>query len=237
MRKVGRPLKYLDENTRIEVRRKQNRENQRNCRKRKKLIEEINFSLTDPTIRIIQYKNEIVKYFNSFDYDYFFTGTIDLKYNEKEHLKQINKEIKDLNQLLETNMSFEVERKIGIKSLRKYTDKYIQFLTEKNLLERCFVVFELGKNHKYHVHIMFKSNKNYRNFVNFTENRWLVGTSITIPIKNYLDKTNLVNYCVKELNCCSNKITDLNRVDNWFISGNFDKKITEEISTSSLIPV
>ena len=223
MNSVGRPLKYKDENERKETRKIQNRENQRRFRKRKKLNTEVNFVMMNSTLRNQHYRNNIVKYQSSYEYDFFFTGTIDMKHNEKEKLKKINEQIRELNQILETNLSFHIERKIGINSIRNYTEKYIQYLSDLQLIERCFVVFERGKNHKYHVHIMFKSNGYNRNFINTTENRWLMGKSLTIPIINKIEKVKLLNYCVKELKCSSNKINDLNKIDNWFVSGNFNK--------------
>jgi len=227
MNKVGRPEKYKDENERNEVRRTQNRENQRRCRKRKKLFDELrSFSIT-PNNRNKEYRTNLVEFFKQFDFNFFFTGTIDLNYFEKEKLNERNQEIKYLNQTLETELSYHDEKKVGIKSLRKYTERYIQHLSDLKLIERCFVVFEVGKNGKYHIHILFGSNPNIIDFDKTSENRWLVGNSITIPIPTQDDKENLLSYCVKELNPSSNKIDDLNKIDNWFISGNFNTEITK----------
>ena len=239
MNKVGRPVKYTDENERIETRRTQNRENQRRCRKRKKLFDELlSFSIT-PNNRNKEYRTNLVDFFKQFDFNYFFTGTIDLNYVEKEKLNERNQEIKQLNQTLETNLDYQTERKIGIKSLRKYTDRYIQYLSDLKLIERCFVVFEVGKNRKYHIHILFGSNPNIIDFDKTSENRWIIGNSITIPILTQKDKENLLGYCVKELNPSSNKVNDLNKIDNWFIYGDFevDRNKNHKQPISQHIPI
>lgn len=239
MNSVGRPEKYKDENERKEVRRTQNRDNQRRSRKKKKLLDELSSFSTSPNYRNTEYKTNLVNYFKQFDFDYFLTGTIDLNYQERRRLEEENQEIKLLNQTLETNLSFQTERRIGIQSLRKYTEKYIQFLSDRQLIERCFVVFEKGKNRKYHIHILFCSNPNVIDFDKISENRWLVGKSITIPISTNDNKENLLGYCVKELNPSSNKVDDLNKIDNWFISGDFevDRNKNHKQPISEKIPI
>jgi len=224
MNKVGRPVKYLDENIRYETRRTQNRENQRNCRKRKKVYEEIESFCTLPINKDEQYRTNLVNFFKQFDYDYFMTGTVNPNFIEKDKLKKINEEIRYLNQTLESDLSYQVERKISIKSLRKYTEKYIQHLSDLKLIKRCFIVFEVGKNRKFHVHILFKTNLNVIDFNITSENRWLVGTSITEPILTEQDKVNLFDYCMKELNPSSNKIQDVHKIDNWFFFGDYEKQ-------------
>lgn len=237
MNKVGRPVKYTDEYERNETRRIQNRENQRRCRKRKKLLNELQSFSTTQNNRNKEYRINLVDFFKQFDFNYFFTGTIDMNYVEKEKFNERNNEIKQLNLTLQTNLSYETERKIGIKSLREYTEKYIKHLSDLKLIERCFVVFEGGKNKKYHIHILFGSNPNLIDFDRTTENRWLFGNSITIPILTQYDKENLLSYSVKELNPSSTKMDDLNKIDNWFFTGdylidchrNYKKSITQFI--------
>lgn len=232
MNKVGRPVKYTDDNERIETRRNQNRENQRRCRKRKKILEELRLFSTTPINRNKEYRTNLVDFFKQFDFNYLFTGTIDLNYIEKEKHNEVNQEIKNLNQTLETELSYQVERKIGIKSLRKYTDRYIQYLSDHKLFERCFVVFEVGKYRKPHIHILFGSNSNVIDFNKTLNNKWLLGHSKTEPISTENDKLNVLKYCTKELNPSSNKINDLNKIDNWFVSGDFKKDITKVNTTT-----
>jgi hypothetical protein len=93
------------------------------------------------------------------------------------------------------------------------------------------VVFEEGKSKKYHIHILFESNSNVIDFNKTLNKKWLLGHSKTELISTENDKFRVLKYCTKELNPSSNKIDDLNKIDNWFISGNFNKEITK-VSTS-----
>lgn len=72
---------------------------------------------------------------------------------------------------------------------------------------------------------MFGSNPNLIDFEKTSEHKWLIGNSITIPIPTEKDKENLLGYCVKELNPNSNEIKDLNKIDNWFIFGDYNKPL------------
>lgn len=225
MNRVGRPFKYLTDEIRIESRRIQNKENQRRCRKRRKLLDELNLLYTGPKDFNTQYRNDLVNYTNQFEFNYFFTGTIDLNKIERENLIGLNQQIKRENHEFEMELGFKHERKIGIKSFRKYTERFLQHLSERNLFEHCFVVFEIGKNNKYHTHIMFKSNPGKINFDITSENCWLLGNRITVPINTDEDKEKLLFYCVKEMKPTSTKMSDQNKVDNWFIMGDYKKKM------------
>ncbi len=236
MRKVGRPLKYEDEKTRTETRKIQNRDNQRRCRMKKRLKMELTsfFKRTDDFN--IQYKNDLVQFHQRFEYDYFFTGTIDPNKLERELLRKENQNINEFIQEYETELGYKTDKRIGIKSLRRYTERYLQYLSQKNLFEYCFVVFELGKNNKYHTHILFKSNLEKINFDITSENSWLLGSCISVPVLTQEDKTNLLYYCVKEMKPISTKITDQNKVDNWFIWGDY-KKESEVVNNKKLFQI
>ena len=235
MNRVGRPIKHEDREQYQELRKQQNRNNQRRCRGRKKLLEDID--LMNPSQFNKKYQTDLLNYINQYQFDYFFTGTIDPSKMEKQELWENNQQTDRENQELETETGYVVERKVGIRTLRKYTEKYLQFLSELNLFERSFVVFEIGKNNNYHVHIMFQSNPQKINFEITTENTWLMGNSITLPISNtQTDKTKLIGYCLKELKPSTTIISDINKVDNWFLSGDYSKEqlhsipLKEEVS-------
>ena len=224
MRKVGRPHKYGDQKTRTDIRKTQNRVNQRRCRMRKKLVLELtSFSKRSDNFNI-QYKKDLVQFHQGFEYDYFFTGTIDQNKLERELLRKETQKITEFVQEYEKELVYKTDKRIGIKSLRRYTERYLQFLSNKNLFENCFVVFELGKNNKYHTHILFKSNPTKSNFDITSENSWLLGSCITVPVFTQEDRINLLHYCVKEMKPTSTKITDLNKVDNWFMWGDYKNK-------------
>ena len=124
MNKVGRPIKYTNDTERTVTRRKQNRDNQRRCRLRKRINKEED--IVKKTNREVnnEYRTNIVDFNNQFEYDYFFTGTVDLNQIEKNELNRMNKEISELNQEYHTEFGNLTEKKVGIKSLRKYTERY-----------------------------------------------------------------------------------------------------------------
>ena len=231
-KRVGRPNIYEDEYIKSETRKTQNRNNQRRHRRKKRLFKELDIIRTTNNDFDRQYRNNIIQFNNQYEWDYFFTGTIDPNHFQREMLKEINYEIKEQNQKLETEFSFHIEKKIGIKSLRRYTEKYIDFISKLNLIERSFVFFELGENYKYHVHILFKSNDEKINFTTTSKNSWFLGTTKVEPIKTQQDQERILKYCSKELRPSSSKITDLNKVDNWFLSGDFRKKHINNIRFS-----
>jgi len=220
MNRVGRPIKHEDREQYQEIRKEQYRVSKRRCRKKKKVIEDID--LMTPSQFNKKYQTDLMNYINQYEFDYFFTGTIDITKMEKQELWDTNQQIDQDNQKFETETGYVIEKKVGIQSLRRYTEKYLRFLSKLNLVKRSFVVFEIGKNNNYHVHIMFQSNSNKINFETTTENSWLMGNSITLPIiETETDKTKLIGYCLKELKPSSSKISDMNKVDNWFLSGDF----------------
>jgi hypothetical protein len=231
---VGRPPIYENDESRKESRRIQNRETQRKCRLRKKLIEVTKSVSLSPQEKDKRYKKELIKYLSRFKFNYFFTGTIDPDFMERRRLKTLNEEINRINLTLETDLNYQIDKKVGIKSLRKYTENYIQFLTNRGLILRCFVVFELCKNNKYHVHIMFQTLDGIRNFNTYSEDHWLMGISLTNPIETELDKVKLLTYCVKKLQPSSRKIHNMNLLDNWFLEGSFSRNpnMKNEISDS-----
>lgn len=210
--RLGRPPKYKDEETRKKVRREQNRRNQRKCRLRKKLKKEIEPFVSDPIEMDMKYKEEMVKHFNNFDFNYFFTGTIGTNSYERKELK--NYKCDNLNYLLESSLMNQIVKKTTIKSLRNYTEKYLESLSSKGLITRWFVVFEMGNDNKYHVHIMLGTNNTDYEFMDYSENHWLLGRSLTIPINTEEDKLKTLNYCVKEFKPSSYSIKDLNKIDN-----------------------
>lgn len=220
--KVGRPIIYQTTNERLVVRKKQNRINQRRCRLRKQRMKEIQSSTQTNKKRNDDYINNILNFFGQYQYNYFFTGTYDPSIEERNERILRNKEINKNNNTFGLDIPFEIENKIGINSLRRYTEKYLQFLFNLNILNRSFVVFELGKNKKYHVHIMMNSKPDIVNFENITENSWLLGSSITEPIINTPD---IWNYILKEFNTTSNQRTSVNIIDNWFFYGDYSNPI------------
>ena len=233
MNRVGRPTKYNNKEEYYELRKQQYRESKRKCRYKKKIIDEIELMTTKQFNE--KYQQDLINFINKFDFNYFFTGTIDLTKLDKQELWNINEQIDNDNQYYQTENGYVVEKKVGIQTLRRYTERYIDFLSKLNLVERSFVVFEIGKNNNYHVHILFQSNTNKINFEDTTENTWLMGNSLTLPInQTHTDKTKLIGYCVKELKPSSTKISDTNKVDNWFVTGDYQNNRKEFIRSKDV---
>jgi hypothetical protein len=224
-KRKGRPIKYFDEDTKIEIRRYQNRMNQRRHRTIKKIKSEIE-TAEKSKIWNIQYRDNIVKYFNQFDFDFFFTGTVKSSEIDKLELNNTNLEIKKINESLNADIPYKVKKKIGLNGLATYTKKYIDNLFTNNIIIRCFYVIEEGENHNYHVHMLMKSQNNIIDFIENTERRWILGKSSTVPFLGEQDKLNLLNYCAKELEPSSKQEKDRLKIDNWYFEGEFWNKNT-----------
>jgi len=225
-KKVGRPKLKLDEETRKRRRRKQ----WSDCKRKRRLIDKIEKGLElgnkEPNKLNELYQLNLFNFFNQFTYNYSFTGTLDLNVLERKRLKEINKEIKEQNQLWGLELGYKLQKKIGVKSLRKYTEKYIQFVTDLKIVERTFTTFEYGINNTLHVHILFKSNNKKINFSNTISKSWLLGNSKVKYLRKNLQVTNL-NYILKELKPYSYTSKNKNSVDNWFFTGDYTLNKTD----------
>lgn len=238
--KVGRPQKYKTENERKEAFRNQNRINQIECRKRKRLkMLEQKFSgifnnqkqTNKNNTKIYHVKNNnfnsyyretLMNFFNEFEFDTLFTATLNPSNEMKNDIKNYNNHINYQTQFHEHVFKGNVLQKIGMESFIKKTTKYINTLSEKKIFERCFGVFELGKNNRIHVHIVFKKPKHIRNFNKSLKNHWKLGISHTTKI-NKTEKGTKIGYCLKELKALSNKKRNMLMIDSWFFEGNFDR--------------
>ena len=141
MRKVGRPPLYLYEEDRINIRREQNRTNQRKCRLKKKLHKELK-NITQPINYNKKYQEDIVQSFMNYGFNTLFTGTINLNLLEHDELDLMNKEVDKMNQELQIELNHFKERRTTIQSLKDYTERYIQFLYGRNVIDRSLVFFE-----------------------------------------------------------------------------------------------
>lgn len=237
--KVGRPQKYNTEDERKEAKRVQDRINQRECRRRKRVkelekeIERIVISnknsLKDNKIhRIkskkgnIEYRESLASFFGKFEYDTLFTGTLNPTKREKNKEKKVENDINYQTQRHEEVFDSNIVQKMGVNSFIKKTKEYIDKLSEKKLFTRCFGVFELGKNNQIHVHILFKKTELIRGFNTLLKNKWKIGISNTQHIKKR-EKNTTVSYCLKELKALSFKKSDTIMIESWFFEGNFDR--------------
>jgi hypothetical protein len=222
MRKVGRPPLYLYEDDRINTRREQNRTNQRNFRLKKKLHKEVK-KLSKPINFNKKYQDDIVHSFKDYGFNTLFTGTIKLNHLEQDELVVMNKEVDKINQELQIELNHFKERRTTIQSLKDYTERYIQFLYSRNVIDRSLVFFEIGDNLNIHTHIILNSKTNYQDLKLILESGWLIGVSKTSrPIRNQEEKEKVIRYVVKELKPTSSKLNEQKKIDNWFFIGEYD---------------
>ena len=222
MRKVGRPPLYLYEEDRIIIRREQNRTNQRKCRLKKKLHNELK-NITQPINYNKKYQEDIVQSFMNYGFNTLFTGTINLNHLEHEELDLMNKEVDKMNQELQIELNHFTGRRTTIQSLKDYTERYIQFLYSRNVIDRSLVFFEIGDNLNIHTHIILNSKTNYQDLKLILESGWLIGVSKTSrPIRNQEEKEKVIRYGVKELKPTSSKLNEQKKLDNWFFIGEYD---------------
>ena len=222
MRKVGRPPLYLYEHDRINTRREQNRNNQRNCRLKKKLHKQVR-DITQPINFNKKYQEDIVNSFKNYGFNTLFTGTINLNHLEQDELEVMNKEVDKMNQELQIELNHFKERRTTIQSLKDYTERYIQFLYSRNVIDRSLVFFEIGDNLNIHTHIILNSKTNYQDLKLILESGWLIGVSKTSrPIRNQEEKEKVIRYVVKELKPTSSKLNEQKKIDNWFFIGEYD---------------
>ena len=221
MRKVGRPPLYLYEEDRINTRREQNRTNQRNCRLKKKLHKQV-MNITLPINFNKKYQDDIVHSFMNYGFNTLFTGTIDLNHLEQDELDLMNKEIDKINQELQIELTHLTGRRTTIQSLKDYTERYIQFLYGRNVIDRSLVFFEIGDNLNIHTHIILNSKTDYQDLKLILESGWLIGVSMTSkPIRSQDEKERVIRYGVKELKPTSSKLNEQKKVDNWFFIGEY----------------
>lgn len=222
MKKVGRPPIYLYEEDRINTRREQNRTNQRNCRLKKKLHKEVK-NLSNPINFNKKYQDDIVNSFSRYGFNTLFTGTINLNHLQQDELDVMNKEVDEINQEFDIQLSYFTKRRTTIQSLKDYTERYIQFLYGRNVIDRSLVFFEIGDNLNIHTHIILNSKTNYQDLKLILESSWLIGVSMTSnSIRNNEEKKKVIRYGVKELKPTSYKSNEQKKIDNWFFIGEYN---------------
>jgi hypothetical protein len=222
MRKVGRPPLYLNEEDRINTRREKNKNSQRKCRLKKKLHKQVK-NITLPINFNKKYQEDIVHSFMNYGFNTLFTGTINLNHLEQDELEVMNKEVDKINQELQIELTHFTERRTTIQSLKDYTERYIQFLYSRNVIDRSLVFFEIGDNLNIHTHIILNSKTNYQDLKLILESGWLIGVSNTSrPIKNQEEKERVIRYGVKELKPTSSKSNEQKKIDNWFFIVEYD---------------
>ena len=149
-----------------ERRRTQNRINKRNQRLRDKIKGGIPPSLSKEQWDKEYIKN-LIKYFNTYEFDIHFTGTFESK----------------------------TTKKISLQSLKSYCDKFIQLLIDDNIIDYGLIFLDSGDNENNHTHIVIKSNPNIKNLNSLLKSKWLLGSNVdVIHFQTEKHKFNTIKY-------------------------------------------
>ncbi len=176
-----------DINERQSRRTLQNRINKRNQRMRDKNKEDKPTSLSKEQFDTEYIKN-LIKYYNTYEFDIHFTGTFEPK---------------------NTN-------KISLQSLKSYTDKFIQSLIDENIIEYGLIFMDNGENENNHTHIVMKSNSNFNNNHSLLKLKWLLGTNVdSKDIETEYQKYNTIKYGFEKMENYKENKGQLIKKDLW----------------------
>jgi len=163
----------------------QNRINKSNQRIRDKNKKNIPNSLTREQ-REKEYIENLIIFFNTYEFDIHFTGT----FNPKN------------------------TKKISLQSLKSYTDKFIQLLIHENIIEYGLVFLDTGENDNNHTHVVMKSKENIKNIHNLIKSKWMLGNNVNVKdIVTEEHKLNTIKYCVKKMENTYNR--NRIKLDSW----------------------
>jgi hypothetical protein len=155
----------------------QNKINKYNQRIRDKNKRNISNSLTKEE-REKEYIENLITFFDTYEFDIHFTGT----FNPKN------------------------TKKISLQSLKSYTDRFIQVLINENIIEYGLVFLDSGENENNHTHIVMKSNKNIKNIISIIKSKWMLGMNVNVKIIETEDhKFNTIKYGFKKMGNTNSK--------------------------------
>ena len=144
----------------------QNLINKQNQRIRDKNKKDIPTSLSKEE-RYEEYINNLITYFNKYEFDIHLTGTFESK----------------------------TTKKISLQSLKSYCDKFIQLLIDDNIIDYGLIFLDSGDNENNHTHIVIKSNPNIKNLNSLLKSKWLLGSNVdVIHFQTEEHKFNTIKY-------------------------------------------
>ena len=165
----------------------QNRINKRNQRIRIKMKENISPSLTKRE-QDEEYVNNLIKYFNTYEFDLHFTGTF----------QPIN------------------TPNISLQSLKSYTCKFLQLLIDEGIIEYGLMFLDTGENKNNHTHILIKTNPNIKNLNKKISSKWLLGRNVCIKrIETEPHKFNSIKYGFMKMVCFTKNIREHTKMELW----------------------
>jgi len=163
----------------------QNKINKYNQRIRDKNRRNISNSLTKEE-REKEYIENLITFFNTYEFDIHFTGT----FNPKN------------------------TKKISLQSLKSYTENFIQLLINDNIIEYGLIFLDTGENDNNHTHIVIKSNENTKNIHRLIKSKWMLGNNVNVKdILTEEHKLNTIKYCVKKMENTYNR--NRIKLDSW----------------------
>ncbi len=132
------------------------------------------------------YIENLIPFFNTFEFDIHFTGT----FNPKN------------------------TKKISLQSLKSYTENFIQLLINDNIIEYGLIFLDTGENDNNHTHIVIKSNENTKNIHRLIKSKWMLGNNVNVKdILTEEHKLNTIKYCVKKMENTYNR--NRIKLDSW----------------------
>ena len=167
----------------------QNRINKRNQRLRDKIKGNIPTSLSKEQ-KDEEYINNLITYFNTYEFDIHFTGTFEPKHTKK----------------------------ISLQSLKTYTDKFIQLLIDENIIEYGLIILDTGETDNNHTHIVIKSNPNIKNINSLLKSKWLLGSNVNIKnLETEVHKLNTIKYGFKKMGTSKKNVEQQTKMGLWNI--------------------
>jgi hypothetical protein len=144
----------------------QNQINKKNQRIRDNNKKDISSSLSEEQ-KAKEYINNLITYFNTFEFNIHFTGTFEPKNTKK----------------------------ISLQSLKSYTDKFLQLLIDDKIIEYGLIFLDTGENENNHTHIVIKSNPNIKNIKSLLKSKWLLGNNVDVRfLESEIHKLNTIKY-------------------------------------------
>lgn len=163
----------------------QNKINKSNQRIRDKNKRNILTSLTMEQ-REKEYIENLITFFNTYEFDIHFTGT----FNPKN------------------------TKKVSLQSLKSYTDRFIQLLIQENIIEYGLVFLDTGENENNHSHMIMKSKENNKNIHNLIKSKWMLGNNVNVKdILTEEQKLNTIKYGFKKIENTYNR--NRMKLDSW----------------------
>lgn len=182
------------------------------------------------------YKKSIIKEFNQYDFNNFFTGTSNPNYQIKKQLEKENKELKDIENEFKIELGLKYYKPLGLAGLTKKTNNYINHLLQLNIIDRALFFFETNYSNEWHTHIFLNvTNDLIVDLNNYLEGKWFDAISLNVPIKTKESQTKILGYCLKQIDIYSNKKTSKDKVLNWNFTGNYNKNNMETLTQQTKI--